>query len=101
MSANLPLLNKRAIVTGGSRGIGAAIVRKLAEQGAQVAFTYSASPDAAQTLVEEIIHGGGLSFAIKADSADPAGLQAPFARQSSASADWIFWSIMPARWFML
>lgn len=76
MSATLPLLNKRAIVTGGSRGIGAAIVRKLAEQGAQVAFTHSASPDAALTLVEEIIHGGGLSFAIKADSADPAGLQA-------------------------
>jgi len=76
MSANLPLLHKRAIVTGGSRGIGAAIVRTLAEQGAQVAFTYSASPDAAQTLVNEITLGGGVAFALKADSADPAGLQA-------------------------
>ena len=76
MSAHLPLLNKRAVVTGGSRGIGAAIVRRLAEQGAHVAFTYSASPDAAQKLVEEIDTADGRAFALQADSADPAGLQA-------------------------
>lgn len=76
MSAFLPLLNKRAIVTGGSRGIGAAIVRKLVEQGAQVAFTYSASLDAAQNLVGELTAKGGTAFALQADSADPAGLQA-------------------------
>lgn len=76
MSAFLPLLNKRAIVTGGSRGIGAAIVRKLVEQGAQVAFTYSASLDAAQNLVGELTASGGTAFALQADSADPAGLQA-------------------------
>jgi 3-oxoacyl-[acyl-carrier protein] reductase len=76
MSATLPLQNKRAIVTGGSRGIGAAIVRKLAEQGAQVAFTYSASPDAAHILVDELIAAGGRTFTLQADSADPAGLQA-------------------------
>lgn len=72
---NSPLLDKRAIVTGGSRGIGAAIVRKLAEQGAQVAFTYSASPEAAQSLVADITASGGKAFALQADSADPAGLQ--------------------------
>ena len=75
MSAYLPLLNKRAVVTGGSRGIGAAIVRKLAEQGALVVFTYSASPDAAQVLVRDIVVAGGRASALHADSADPAGLQ--------------------------
>ncbi|SEP81854.1 3-oxoacyl-[acyl-carrier protein] reductase [Devosia sp. YR412] len=75
MSAYLPLLNKRAVVTGGSRGIGAAIVRKLAEQGALVVFTYSASPDAAQVLVRDIVAAGGRASALHADSADPARLQ--------------------------
>lgn len=75
MSAFLPLRDKRAIVTGGSRGIGAAIVRKLAEQGAHVGFTYSASPDSAQRLVEEIESAGGRAFALQADSADPENLQ--------------------------
>lgn len=76
MSAYLPLLNKRAIVTGGSRGIGAAIVRKLAEQGAHVAFTYAANDNAAQSLIDDIAAKGGSAFALKADSADPEGLQA-------------------------
>lgn len=75
MSAFLPLSDKRAIVTGGSRGIGAAIVRKLSEQGAHVGFTYSASPDSAQRLVEEIESAGGRAFALQADSADPKNLQ--------------------------
>ncbi|MBO9588897.1 3-oxoacyl-ACP reductase family protein [Devosia sp.] len=76
MSAYLPLLDKRAVVTGGSRGIGAAIVRKLAEQGAHVAFTYASSPDAAQALVDEVVARGGKAFALQADSADVTSLQA-------------------------
>jgi 3-oxoacyl-[acyl-carrier protein] reductase len=76
MSASLPLFGKRAVVTGGSRGIGAAIVRKLAEQGAHVAFTYVSSPDAAQTLIDEVLAKGGNVFALQADSADVASLQA-------------------------
>ncbi|WP_152662418.1 SDR family NAD(P)-dependent oxidoreductase [Devosia soli] len=46
-SVSLPIHGKRAIVTGGSRGIGAAIVRKCAEQGATIAFTYSADAEVA------------------------------------------------------
>lgn len=48
------LEGKVAIVTGGSRGIGAAIVRRLAAEGANVAFTYNSSPDTANQIVEEI-----------------------------------------------
>lgn len=83
MSASLPLINKRAVVTGGSRGIGAAIVRKLASQGAEVAFTYSASADAAQALAEEIVASGGKAFALKADSADAQSLQAAIRQAAS------------------
>jgi cyclic-di-GMP-binding biofilm dispersal mediator protein len=47
------LTKKRALVLGGSRGIGAAIVRRLAKDGAEVTFTYAGSPEAAQTLAKE------------------------------------------------
>jgi 3-oxoacyl-[acyl-carrier protein] reductase len=58
-------------VTGGSRGIGAAIVRRLAREGAAVAFTYAASAEKADRLAVEIEAGGGTALAIAADSADP------------------------------
>lgn len=59
---------KVALVTGGARGIGAAIVRRLARAGAIVAFTYSASESAAQALVGDIEAGGGRALAIRADA---------------------------------
>lgn len=71
-----PLSGKIALVTGGSRGIGAAIVRRLSSDGAAVAFTYSASGDKAKTIVTDIETGGGRALAIKADSADPKAIQA-------------------------
>lgn len=62
------LAQKRALVTGGSRGIGAAIVKRLASEGADVAFTYVSSADKAQALAAEIEKTGRKAYAIKADS---------------------------------
>jgi 3-oxoacyl-[acyl-carrier protein] reductase len=69
------LSGKSAMVTGGSRGIGAATVRRLAADGAAVAFTYAASDRKAAALVAEIEADGREAFAIKADSADPQAVQ--------------------------
>lgn len=64
------LSNKVALVTGGSRGIGAGIVKKLASEGADVAFTYMSNADKANELVAEIEKTGRKAIAIQADSAD-------------------------------
>jgi len=66
---------KVALVTGGSRGIGAGIVRRLASDGASVAFTYSNSEEKALQLVREIESLGGKALALKADSAYAEELQ--------------------------
>src|SRR2546423_858077 len=69
------LLGKKALVTGGSRGIGAATAIALAERGADVAITYSASAEAAATVVKEIEGLGrrGYAFAVDAGDAVAAG----------------------------
>ena len=61
---------KVALVLGGSRGIGAAIVERLAKDGAQVAFTYAASADSAEAVRARIEAEGGTVAAFQADSAD-------------------------------
>jgi len=71
-----PLQGKVAIVTGGARGIGAAIARRLAADGAHVAFTYQSSGDAAEKLVAAIAAAGGSAQAIRSDAADPAAIVA-------------------------
>jgi 3-oxoacyl-[acyl-carrier protein] reductase len=65
-----PLANKVALVTGGSRGIGAAIAKRLAADGASVAITYAKDSTAAAAVVTAIEHAGGKAVAIRADAAD-------------------------------
>ncbi|GAT71413.1 3-ketoacyl-ACP reductase [Planomonospora sphaerica] len=67
---NKPLTGKVALVTGGSRGLGAATVRLLAEQGADVAFTYVNSDKQAQAIVDEVRGKGAKAAAFKSDQAD-------------------------------
>ncbi|MBY5396007.1 SDR family oxidoreductase [Rhizobium leguminosarum] len=69
------LAGKRALVTGGSRGIGAAIALALAEKGADVAITYERSADRAAEVVRAIEGKGRKALAIQADSADPAAVK--------------------------
>jgi len=69
-----PLSGKVAFVTGGARGIGAAVVRRLARDGATVAFTYHSSAAGANELAASIEAAGGSAIAVKADVADPASL---------------------------
>ena len=64
------LTDKIALVTGGSRGIGAGIARRLAKDGAHVAITYTKGADAAAQVVSEIKSAGGKAIAIQADAAD-------------------------------
>ncbi|WP_020655974.1 SDR family oxidoreductase [Massilia niastensis] len=71
---NAAIQGKVAFVTGGSRGIGAAISKRLAAQGAIVAFTYQQSSGAAEALVREIESAGGKALAIRSDAGDPADL---------------------------
>jgi len=70
------LEGKIALVTGGSRGIGAAIAKRLAADGANVAITYANSTDAAASVVKEIEQSGRKAIAIQADAADAKAVKA-------------------------
>ncbi|MGY2048132.1 SDR family NAD(P)-dependent oxidoreductase [Methylobacterium sp. JK268] len=70
------LTGRRALVTGGSRGIGAAIARTLAERGADVAITYERSEERAAEVVRRITATGRRGVALRADSADAAAVTA-------------------------
>jgi NAD(P)-dependent dehydrogenase (short-subunit alcohol dehydrogenase family) len=71
-----PLTGKVALVTGGSRGLGASTVKLLAAQGADVAFTYVSSEAKAQAVVDEVHALGAKALAIKSDQADAGGAPA-------------------------
>jgi 3-oxoacyl-[acyl-carrier protein] reductase len=70
------LEGKIALITGGSRGIGAAIAKRLAADGANVAITYTKGTDAAALVVKEIERAGGKAMAIQADATDANAVKA-------------------------
>ncbi|QPP05845.1 SDR family oxidoreductase [Streptomyces bathyalis] len=72
---SLPLYGKAALVTGGSRGIGAAIALRLAADGADVTLTYDRSVAAAEEVAALIEKSGGRVLAVRADCADPAAIR--------------------------
>ncbi|WP_036109436.1 MULTISPECIES: SDR family oxidoreductase [Luteibacter] len=69
--SSLPLAGKRALVTGAARGIGAAIAKKLAADGADVAITYEKSMEKAEAIVADMRALGRRALAIQADAANP------------------------------
>jgi len=69
------LSNKVALVTGGSRGIGAAIAKRLAADGAAVAITYAKDATSAAAVVDAIEKAGGKAVAVQADSSDAAAVK--------------------------
>jgi 3-oxoacyl-[acyl-carrier protein] reductase len=70
------LEGKTALITGGSRGIGAAIAKRLAAGGANVAITYTKGGDAAASVVKDIERAGGKAIAIQADATDARAVEA-------------------------
>ena len=70
------LEGKIALVTGGSRGIGAAIAKRLAAEGATVAITYATGSDAAASVVKSIEDAGGSAIAVQADATDAQAIKA-------------------------
>lgn len=87
-----PIKNKISIVTGGSRGIGASIVEKLASEGSNVAFTYLNSPEKAEELVTRLAHYGVNITAYQSDASNHQAAKDLVAKVIEDFGVWIFWS---------
>jgi len=81
---NLPLEGQTALVTGAARGLGCAIARRLAKEGAAVCVNYANSGEAAGKLVDDMRAAGGRAVAIRADIGDATQVQSMVARASNA-----------------
>src|SRR5205809_6816701 len=85
MNANAKkLAGKVAVVTGASKGIGAAIAKQLAAEGASVAVNYASSKTGAEKVVDEIVESGGTAIAIQADVAKKADVKRLFVKARKA-----------------
>lgn len=84
METTKSLQGKKAVVTGGSRGIGSAIAKRLAAEGAEVAITYAGNKAAADATVAAIEQGGGRAFAFQADAGDNVSQRAGIEAAASA-----------------
>src|SRR6266496_5290584 len=78
------LAGKVAVVTGASKGIGAAIAKHLAAEGAAVVVNYASSKEGAERVVAEIARKGGKAVAVQANVAKPADIQRLFAEAKKA-----------------
>ena len=90
------LAGKAVLITGGSTGIGAAVARGFAEQGAIVAIGYHSSADQAHTLASEIKAAGGEALAVKGDVSDPKACARIVAETTARLAASMASSTMPA-----
>ena len=81
---NISLKGKRALVTGGNSGIGAAISLALAEAGAKVVINYVTHPETAESMVQTILRANGEAMALEADVSDPQAVAGMFAQIDAA-----------------